>query len=519
MKHIQTYVVGIIALVLFSSASTAYGVASPFTVRTLIGDDTTPPSVPTGLVATPVATTQINLSWATSTDDLLLSGYQVFRDDVQIATTTVAAYVDTGLSVATLYSYYVTAFDSFNNISASSTVVSTTTRATATPPVTPSAPSDGPTYGSIVRLPELLSLQVIPGQYGVVIRYETKGYVRSIVRWGTTTSYELGSSAEGSFIKNHEIRITELQPGTRYTFTIEGENNVGRFGVLTKSSFTTLPEDDVTPPENVMDVEARQEGNDVVLTWKNPRDTDFDHVRVVRSYNFYPGDMADGWAVFDGGAEATRDTDAFVSHPRAFYTIFAYDKNGNISSGAVVSLVKKGEEVEPIPGEEETSNDINISFDDVVFLQNGERVSPGKEDTLTINGGQHLTLYIPYERVPEHLKTIVVALTPTSDTSKVLRFLLRVNADKTGYSARLAPLGVEGVFTIRVSVFDYKTTQIGYTDGVITSIISNYDDGAGTQGGQGGLNGTSRVFQRDYILLFLLCLIILAYIAYRLIRK
>ena len=137
MVNTRKYVIFVFALIILSSASIAYGVSTPFTVRTLIGDDTTPPSVPTGLTATPVATTQINLSWASSTDDFILSGYQVFRDDIQIATTTVASYTDTGLSVATLYSYYVTAFDSFNNISASSTVVSTTTLATSSPPVTP----------------------------------------------------------------------------------------------------------------------------------------------------------------------------------------------------------------------------------------------------------------------------------------------------------------------------------------------------------------------------------------------
>ena len=268
------------------------------------------------------------------------------------------------------------------------------------------------------------------------------------MRWGKTISYEIGSSAEGSFLKNHEIRITELRPGTRYSFTIEGENNVGRFGVLTKSNFTTLPEDDVTPPGNVMDLTAVQEGNDVVLTWKNPQDGDFDHVRVVRSYNFYPGDTDDGWVVFDGAGETTVDPDTLVSYPGGFYTVFAYDKNGNISSGAVVSISrhKKGEKPEP---EGETVNDIDISFDDVDFVQDGVELPGGKGDTITINGGQHLTISIPYAHVPEHLKTIVVAISPVTDTTKVLRFLLRVNNDKTGYTARLAPLGVEGEFTVR----------------------------------------------------------------------
>ena len=48
--------------------------------------DTTPPTVPTGLAATVISSTQINLSWTASTDNVGVTGYQVFRNGVQIAT-------------------------------------------------------------------------------------------------------------------------------------------------------------------------------------------------------------------------------------------------------------------------------------------------------------------------------------------------------------------------------------------------------------------------------------------------
>ena len=48
--------------------------------------DTTPPSVPTVLTATAVSTTQINLSWTASTDNVGVSGYKIFRNGTQVAT-------------------------------------------------------------------------------------------------------------------------------------------------------------------------------------------------------------------------------------------------------------------------------------------------------------------------------------------------------------------------------------------------------------------------------------------------
>lgn len=105
------------------------------TFSTLAGPDTIAPSVPTGLSATPVSISQINLSWTASTDTASVgqtasgvAGYQVWRGGVFIATTTTASYSNTGLSSATLYSYQVASFDNAGNISSRTTSVSATTQ-------------------------------------------------------------------------------------------------------------------------------------------------------------------------------------------------------------------------------------------------------------------------------------------------------------------------------------------------------------------------------------------------------
>ncbi len=100
--------------------------------------DTTPPSTPTGLSATAVSSTEINLSWTASTDNVGVVGYRVFRGGVQIATVTGGTtYSDTGLSPSTTYSYTVSAYDAAGNTSVQSASASATTQAGSPPPPGP----------------------------------------------------------------------------------------------------------------------------------------------------------------------------------------------------------------------------------------------------------------------------------------------------------------------------------------------------------------------------------------------
>src|SRR6266699_2221851 len=96
--------------------------------------DVTPPTIPTGLVATAAAgPATINLTWTASTDNVGVTGYIVKRDGVQVATPSATNYADAGLSVATTYSYTVAARDAAGNVSLDSTSASATTADTLFP--------------------------------------------------------------------------------------------------------------------------------------------------------------------------------------------------------------------------------------------------------------------------------------------------------------------------------------------------------------------------------------------------
>src|SRR5947199_76932 len=98
--------------------------------------DTTPPSVPTGLVGTAVSPTQINLSWNPSTDNVAVAGYYVYVNDqwqTPLGPTTATSFQHTGRSPNTTYSYRVSSFDTSSNDSAwTATPVAVTTPAADT---------------------------------------------------------------------------------------------------------------------------------------------------------------------------------------------------------------------------------------------------------------------------------------------------------------------------------------------------------------------------------------------------
>ena len=122
--------------------------------RPPLSPDTIPPSIPTGLTATAVSTTQINLSWNASTDNVAVTGYQVFRNGAQVGTSTTTTFSDTGLSPSTLYSYTVQAVDAAANPSGQSAPASATTLTpdTILPTVTITAPTGSTTLSGTVTI-------------------------------------------------------------------------------------------------------------------------------------------------------------------------------------------------------------------------------------------------------------------------------------------------------------------------------------------------------------------------------
>jgi len=102
--------------------------------RTVIGvtqgaspDTPSGPTIPDGLSATPASSSEIDLSWTASTDTQGVTGYDVYRNDVQIATVSEPSFTDAGLKSATVYKYNVSAYNAAGDTSAKSANIFATT--------------------------------------------------------------------------------------------------------------------------------------------------------------------------------------------------------------------------------------------------------------------------------------------------------------------------------------------------------------------------------------------------------
>jgi chitodextrinase len=94
--------------------------------------DTQAPTSPTNLAATAVGSSQINLLWFPSLDNVSVVGYMIYRDNGYLKSITTTTINDTGLSESTAYCYSVAAFDAVNNASKKSAQVCATTSTSAT---------------------------------------------------------------------------------------------------------------------------------------------------------------------------------------------------------------------------------------------------------------------------------------------------------------------------------------------------------------------------------------------------
>jgi chitodextrinase len=113
----------------YDAAGNASAQSSAASATTPAAPDTQAPTVPAGLAATAISSTQINLSWAASTDNMGVTGYRIYRDGSQITTTAGTSYQDTGRTPSTTYTYTVAAYDAAGNASAQSSQASATTPA------------------------------------------------------------------------------------------------------------------------------------------------------------------------------------------------------------------------------------------------------------------------------------------------------------------------------------------------------------------------------------------------------
>lgn len=440
--------------------------AETFRVSQVIGSpDATAPSIPTGVVATPVASTQIDVTWTASTDNIAVTGYEIFRDNFFLATVTApqVTYNDTGLIASTTYSYVVRAFDLALNYSGKSATTSTTTlEEPVVVPPTPQATSTT-TYGSFVGLSEnSLDIIATPGIDRISLRLKAPAAFRYTIRYGTSYDTTDGSIENPLYLKTHSTILFGLKPSTEYWIIVEardakGQVVVKRLKVVTQATYReTLP----TNPDSFT-AQSRESG--IHLTWKNPHDENFSEVRIVRSENAVATDPYDGVPVYEGNAEAFVDKDVREGVVYG-YTIFSRNSKDQFSSGAVAvarayskDTIGDAQVVILPSGGKSTSS--AWLLEELTIFQNGIALQI-LEGKIVIGADIPFTVSLDAKKVPKTLKTILVTLRDPKQFEKTFSFLLRINEEGTSYEARIGALNVTGTYETVISLLTVKTQTV-----------------------------------------------------------
>jgi chitodextrinase len=288
----------------FDAAGNVSTVSNSATATTL-PPDTTPPSPPSGLAANVASSTEVDLSWTPSTDNVGVAGYRVYRDGALVGSSATTAYADMGLQAGTSYSYYTIAFDAAGNVSTAS---NTATATTLPPDTTPPSPPSG--LAANVASSTEVDLSWTPSTDNVGVA----GY--RIYRNGAL----LGTSATTSYAD------TAAQPSTSYSYYALAYDAAGNTSTPSNTASVTTPAiPDTTPPSAPSGLAATvPSATEVDLSWT----ASTDNVGVA-GYRIY----RNGALVGSSATNSYADKSAQPSTSYSYYTI-AFDAAGNSSAAS-----------------------------------------------------------------------------------------------------------------------------------------------------------------------------------------
>lgn len=197
--------------------------------------DTQAPTAPTNLVASTITTTSLQLNWSASTDNIGVTGYDVYMNGTLKTSVTTTTASITGLTAATTYSFYVKAKDAAGNSSNSTTINATTTSASLITDLYFSEYVEGSSNNKILEIANGTGSSVALSSY--VVKKQTNG--AGAWSTGITLSGTLANGAK--YVMVHSSTSSACYPVASANFssagnelTFNGNDAVGLFknGVL-----------------------------------------------------------------------------------------------------------------------------------------------------------------------------------------------------------------------------------------------------------------------------------------------
>jgi chitodextrinase len=279
-----------------------------FTI-TAAATDTTAPTAPTSLTASGTTQTTTNLSWTASTDNVGVTGYDVYQGaTLKGSTTTATTFAITGLTASTAYTFSVKAKDAAGNISASSNTVNVTTL-TPADTTAPTAPTSLTASGT-TETSTNLSWTASTDNVGV-------------------TGYDVyqNSSLIGSTTTAISFAVSGLTASTAYTFSVKAKDAAGNISASSNTvNITTLTPADTTAPSAPTSLTASGTTETATnLSWTASTDN-----VAVTGYDVYQDSSLIG-----STTTATNFAVSGLSASTAYtFSVKAKDAAGNISTAS-----------------------------------------------------------------------------------------------------------------------------------------------------------------------------------------
>jgi chitodextrinase len=261
------------------------------------------PTTPSGLSASGVSPTQIDLTWSAASDNVAVTGYLVFRDGVQIANIAGTSFSDTGLDPGTSYSYTVAAHDGSGNVSEPSDAATAATESSSDTeaPTTPTELSA--TAVSATRID--LSWSAASDDVGVT------GY------------FVYRDGAQVADVDGTDHSDTGLDAATSYSYTVAAHDAAGNVSEPSQAATaTTEASSDTEAPTTPADLSATAVSTSRIdLGWSAASD----NVAVTGYFVYRDGAQV---ADVDGTDHSDTGLEAATSYS---YTVAAHDAAGNVS--------------------------------------------------------------------------------------------------------------------------------------------------------------------------------------------
>jgi chitodextrinase len=289
-----------------------YGNAIPFNNKFDIGahefrtTDTQSPIAPT-LSSTGKTSTSVSLSWTGATDNVGVTGYDVYNGTTKVNTSAITAttFTVSNLSVSIAYNFTVKAFDAVGNTSPAGNTLSVTTNAAADTqaPTAPTLSSTSETSTSVS-----LSWTRATDNVGVAGYEVYNGTTKVNTTAITSTSYTVNS----------------LNSNTAYNFTLKAFDAAGNTSAASNTVIvTTNPAPDTQAPAAPTLTSTGKTSTSVSLSWTAATDN-----VAVTGYDVYNGTVKVNNSLVTGTTYTVSNLIASTAYQ---FTVTAKDAAGNSS--------------------------------------------------------------------------------------------------------------------------------------------------------------------------------------------